>query len=58
MVSLVDSISQHSDGPHDQLIMEYKMLMTNPDGILRLLEDEFENSLDAEIVLGYVVMVC
>lgn len=54
----MDDISQPSDGPHDQLVMEYKMLMTNPDGIFRLLEDVFESPLDAEIVLGYAVMVC
>ena len=53
----MDDISRQYGGRHDQLIEEYKML-TGPDLILPWLEQEFDNPIDAEEILGDIVMVC
>ena len=58
MVSPMEDVALRYDGRCDQLISEYDELMTNPDGVLGHLEDEFKNSFDADVVLGSVVMVC
>lgn len=58
MVSPMDDVVLQYDERCDQLIREYDVLMTNPDGVLGHLENEFETSFDADVVLGSVVMVC
>lgn len=40
-----------------QLLKEYDDLMTNPDGVVHQLEAAFGNYLDAEVVLGGIIMV-
>lgn len=57
-ISPMEDITLQYDGRCDQLISEYDELMTNPDGILGHLEEEFASSFDAEVVLGSVVTVC
>lgn len=53
----MDDISRQYGGQHDQLIEEYKTL-TGPNLISPWLEERFDDPLDAEEVLGNIVMVC
>ena len=57
MVSSMKDMARQYDGQHDQLKREYDELMTNPDGILGQLENEFDDPFDAKVVLGGIFMV-
>ena len=51
-------IAQERGGEHDKHILDYKDLMSDPDGILGQLEEVAANPIDAQKLLGEIFMVC